>query len=148
MHVWFSGPRILNGLVRPGISLGREDFGPPRLPSWRRHELRAAIQAAAKGRGEALTKTDCDYLIDKGLATGQIDSAGGVHFKAVGFTAEEVAAEIEQTAAIWGQPVAHTDALKMAANGIRAIKRRRVIVGLAVFFWALTAAIVAIGVFT
>jgi hypothetical protein len=26
MRVWFSGPRILDGLVRPGISLGREDF--------------------------------------------------------------------------------------------------------------------------
>jgi hypothetical protein len=23
MRVWFSGPRLFNGLVRPGISLGR-----------------------------------------------------------------------------------------------------------------------------
>jgi hypothetical protein len=28
MRVWFSGPRLLHGLVRPGISLGREDFRP------------------------------------------------------------------------------------------------------------------------
>jgi hypothetical protein len=26
MRLWLSGPRILHGLVRPGISLGREDF--------------------------------------------------------------------------------------------------------------------------
>ncbi len=28
MRLWLSGPRILNGLVRPGICLGREDFRP------------------------------------------------------------------------------------------------------------------------
>jgi hypothetical protein len=26
MRLWLSGPRILGGLVRPGISLGKEDF--------------------------------------------------------------------------------------------------------------------------
>jgi hypothetical protein len=30
MRVWFSGPRLFNGLVRPGISLGKEDFRPAR----------------------------------------------------------------------------------------------------------------------
>ncbi|MDQ6869465.1 MAG: hypothetical protein M3178_14215 [Pseudomonadota bacterium] len=30
MRLWFSGPRLFNGLVRPGISLGRED-----LLAWR-----------------------------------------------------------------------------------------------------------------
>jgi hypothetical protein len=48
MRVWFSGPRLLNGLVRPGISLGREDRS-PHLPNWRRHELRHSLQEAAKG---------------------------------------------------------------------------------------------------
>jgi hypothetical protein len=28
MRIWLSGPRILHGLVRPGISLGREDWNP------------------------------------------------------------------------------------------------------------------------
>jgi hypothetical protein len=37
MRLWISGPHILGGLVRPGISLGREDLH-PRLPSWRRFE--------------------------------------------------------------------------------------------------------------
>ncbi len=35
MRILAIRPRILNGLVRPGISLGREDWR-PRLPSWRR----------------------------------------------------------------------------------------------------------------
>jgi hypothetical protein len=26
MRIWFSGPRILGGLIRPGISLGKEDL--------------------------------------------------------------------------------------------------------------------------
>jgi hypothetical protein len=77
VRVWFSGPRIFGGLVRPGISLGKEDFL-PRLPKWRRHELRAALQAAAKARGGAISKDDADYLIDKALAAGVLDSAGGL----------------------------------------------------------------------
>ena len=39
MRIWFSGPRILHGPVRPGISLGREDWN-PRLPSYRRYFAR------------------------------------------------------------------------------------------------------------
>jgi hypothetical protein len=34
MRVWFSDPRLLHGLVRPGISLGREDFRPRHLPQF------------------------------------------------------------------------------------------------------------------
>src|ERR1700730_13737605 len=30
MRLWLSGPRLFNGLVRPGISLGKEDFRPAR----------------------------------------------------------------------------------------------------------------------
>lgn len=33
MRFWLSGPRILGGLVRPGISLGREDFRRMRSPA-------------------------------------------------------------------------------------------------------------------
>ena len=53
MRLWLSGPRLFNGLVRPGISLGREDWN-PRLPSWRRYELRKGLQAAAEARGEPM----------------------------------------------------------------------------------------------
>ena len=38
MKLWLSGPRLFNGLLRPGISLGREDF--------RRMRKQPAITAA------------------------------------------------------------------------------------------------------
>ena len=44
MRFWLSGPRI--GWFRPRISLGHEDLH-PRLPSWRRYELRHGLQEAA-----------------------------------------------------------------------------------------------------
>ena len=45
MRQWISvrGP----GGLRFGQSIGLEDFGPPKLPSWRRYELRKRLQAAA-----------------------------------------------------------------------------------------------------
>lgn len=109
MRIWFSGPRLLNGLVRPGISLGREDFGPSRLPSWRRHELRAGLQAAAKLRGEAMTKTDADYFIDKALALGVLDGQGNLGFAVKG-SRDECVAMIEATAASWGKSMSHEEA--------------------------------------
>jgi hypothetical protein len=109
MRIWFSGPRLLNGLVRPGISLGREDFGPPRLPRWRRHELRAGLQAAAKARGEAMTKTDCDYFIDKALALGVLDGQGNLGFKVKG-SRDECIETIVATAASWGKPLTREEA--------------------------------------
>ncbi len=72
MRLWLSGPRLFNGLVRPGISLGREDLL-PRLPSWRRYELRKGLQTAAKARGKPLTDEESNYLIDRALAMGAID---------------------------------------------------------------------------
>jgi hypothetical protein len=103
MRVWLSGPRILRGLVRPGISLGREDFGPPRLPSWRRHELRAGLQAAAKARGETMTKDDANYYIDKALATGLLDSKGDLDFKVKGETRDECIEQIIEIATMWNK---------------------------------------------
>jgi len=83
VRIWLSGPRILGGLIRPGVSFGREDglrvLGgrrSTRLPSWRRYELRHGLQEAAKARGETMTKDDANYCIDKALATGMLDSKG------------------------------------------------------------------------
>jgi hypothetical protein len=109
MRIWFSGPRLFNGLVRPGISFGKEDFGPPRLPSWRRHELRAGLQAAAKARGETMTKTDADYFIDKALALGVLDREGNLGFKVKG-SRDGCIETIEATAASWGKPLTRVEA--------------------------------------
>ena len=42
MRLWLSGPRLFNGLVRPGISLGKEDFRPT-------HKARAMVAEATLG---------------------------------------------------------------------------------------------------
>ena len=101
MRFWLSGPRILGGLIRPGISLGREDLH-PRLPSYRRYELRHGLQEAAKARGEPMTKEDANYAIDKALATGLLDSNGNLNFHMHG-TREEIITSILTTAKAWGQ---------------------------------------------
>ena len=57
MRIWLSGPRILGGLVCPGISPGREDLH-PRLPSWRRHEYREALKAYAAKHGKPMSNAE------------------------------------------------------------------------------------------
>jgi hypothetical protein len=120
MRVWFSGPRLLNGLVRPGISLGREDFRPARLPSYRRYELRKGLQEAAKGRGEPITKDDADYAIDKALACGSLDSSGALTFKVKGNSRDECVAQVLETAAAWNTPVTRAEAKRHVDAGIAA----------------------------
>ena len=117
MRLWLSGPRILRGLVRPGISLGREDLY-PRLPSYRRYELRHGLQEAAKARGEPMTKEDANYAIDKALATGLLDSNGNLNFRMRG-TREEIIAGILTTAKAWGQLMTCDQAERIADRAIR-----------------------------
>jgi hypothetical protein len=112
MRLWFSGPRLFNGLVRPGISLGREDWN-PRLPSYRRYELRKGLQAAAKARGEPMTRDEADYIVDKALATGGLDSAGNLAFPVKG-TREEIVGQIMEIAAAWGRPMPREKAMAKA----------------------------------
>ena len=117
MRLWLSGPRILRGLVRPGISLGREDWN-PRLPSYRRYELRHGLQEAAKARGEPMTKEDADYVIDKALATGLLDSNGNPNFLMHG-TREEIITGLLTTAKAWGQLMTCDQAERIADRAIR-----------------------------
>jgi len=125
MRVWFSGPRLFRSLVRPGISLGREDLQ-PRLPSYRCYELRHGLREAAKARGEAMTKEDADYYIDKALATGQLDSNGNLNFRMRG-TREEIIAGILTTAKAWGQLMTCAEAERLTDRAIRGMRTRRVI---------------------
>src|SRR5450631_2814114 len=96
MRIWFSGPRILGGLVRPGVSFGREDGLTPlgghrsaRLPAWRKHELMKRLQKAATGRGETMTKEDASDAVDKALETGALDRNGHLHLNISGDDPED-----------------------------------------------------------
>jgi hypothetical protein len=40
--------------MRFGQSIGPEDLGPPKLPSWHRYELRKQLQTAATAKGKTI----------------------------------------------------------------------------------------------
>jgi len=103
--------------TRPGFSIGPEDIH-PRLPSYRRYELRHGLQEAAKARGEPMTKEDANYAIDKALATGLLDSNGNLNFHMHG-TREEIITGILTTAKAWGQLMTCDQAERIADRAIR-----------------------------
>jgi hypothetical protein len=51
MRFWFSGPRILGGLVRPGVSFGPEDLRPRRVTETHLERARATVRQQARDRG-------------------------------------------------------------------------------------------------
>ena len=111
MRFWLSGPRILGGLIRPGISFNENELRhkTPRLPNWRRHELRADLKAAAEVKGETITVADANYLIDKALAAGVLDANGDLDFKVKG-TRDECIEQIIETSATWNYPMTGAEA--------------------------------------
>ncbi|MGA3342887.1 MAG: hypothetical protein ABSD11_20425 [Methylocella sp.] len=125
MRVWFSGPHLFNGLVRPGISLGREDFRRGRLPSWRKYEYRKALKAYAEKHGEHLTDEDANYKIDRAVAMGELD-AGGPTLHLVG-SREEIIAGILDSAEKFGLPVDRNSAEKITDQAIRNIWAWRIL---------------------
>jgi hypothetical protein len=89
---------------------------PTRNCGWRKYELCHGLIKAAEARGEKMTKDEAAYIVDKGLATGLLASAGGLNFTAKGYPAEEIAAQIIERWTAWGQPVDRADALRLAAR--------------------------------
>jgi hypothetical protein len=79
------------------------------------------LQEAAKARGEAMTREDADYVIDKALATGQLDSSGNLNFHMRG-TRHEIIDGMMATAKAWGVPLTQADAASITDEAIR---RRR-----------------------
>jgi hypothetical protein len=153
VRIWFSGPRILGGLIRPGVSFGCEDglraLGgrrSTRLPSWRRYELQHGLQEAAKARGEKLTKEDANYLIDKALATGLLDRDGNLNFIAKG-TRDEMAEQILTAATTWGKPMTRAVAEATADAAIAAIERLRTLWWIGTALWIAAGLIVVAGYF-
>ena len=96
----------------------------PRLPSWRRYELRTQLKAGAIARAEPMTREQCDYLIDKALATGVLDSAGDLTFPLKG-SREEIIAGILERCAAWNMPMTRAEAERLTDRAIRDIRRRR-----------------------
>jgi hypothetical protein len=51
MRFWISGPRMLGGLVRPGVSFGPEDFRARRVSATQMELARKVVRQAAKDSG-------------------------------------------------------------------------------------------------
>lgn len=110
-----------------GVSFGWEDFRPRRqamaaLPSYRRYELRHGLQEAAKASGKPIGKDDADYLIDKALATGAIDSNGDLVFHIRG-TREEIVGRMMASAGAWNMPMSRAEAERRTDAAIAASTR-------------------------
>ena len=72
MRIGLSGPRILGGLLRPGVSfnlneLRRKTPRPARLSAAERRKLRDGLIEAATARGDGMTSEQIDELIDGAL---------------------------------------------------------------------------------
>jgi hypothetical protein len=122
MRIWFSGPRILSGLVRPGVSFGPKDFRAPRLPSWKRFELGEGLQTAARARGETLTKECANYVIDRARACGLLDARGELTVNVKG-DRDTCIKQAREAAAYWGSDP--NAAERQAIRALAAIDLRR-----------------------
>jgi hypothetical protein len=120
-RTWLSLPVARTG-IRIGRSIADSELR-PHLPSWRRYELRKALQAAAEARGEPLSREDCDYIIDRNLATGGLDSAGNPTFHVKG-TCDEIVDQVMETAAMWGRPMTRAQAEAKTDQTIKEIGRK------------------------
>jgi hypothetical protein len=92
------------------------------LPSYRRYELRHELQEAAKASGKPIGKDDADYLIDKALATGAIDSNGDIVFHIRG-TREEIVCRMMASAKAWNMPMSRAEAERRTDAAIAASTR-------------------------
>ena len=84
MRPWLPDPRVLNVLIRSGISVGPEDVR-THLPLWRL-ELRKQLQEKPTSDGKPMTRAEADSCIDKALASGALDSNGNLHLPCQGDT--------------------------------------------------------------
>jgi hypothetical protein len=66
MRFWLSGPRVLGGLVRPGISFGPEDIRARQVPTIHLERARKTVRQEAIARGMVVPP---DAAIDAWLAS-------------------------------------------------------------------------------
>jgi hypothetical protein len=140
MRQWISirGP----GGLRFGQSIGPEDFGPPKLPSWRRYELRKQLETAATAKGKTMTVADCDYVIDRTLEIATVDQNGLVlHLRG---NRDKLINELSEILQLWDYPATPEEAARLVDKAIA--KRSRpwfwlgAAIGAAIFLLAIITA--------
>jgi len=71
-----------------------------------------------------MTTKECDYLIDKAVAGGELDWSGDLNFNMRG-SRKEIIAGILGRCAAWNMPMTRFMAERLADNALRDIRRRR-----------------------
>ncbi len=132
MRHWLPEPRILNVLIRSGISIDPEDVTTS-LPLWRL-ELRKQLQEKPTSDGRPLTREEADSCIDKALASAALDSDGIFTFRVKG-TREQIVEQILKVCELWNEPMTRAKAEAKADAAIRAIRGQRVFAWLS---WAIS----------
>ena len=132
MRPWLPDPRVLNVLIRSGISVGPEDVR-TRLPLWRL-ELRKQLQEKPTSDGKPMTRAEADSCIDKALASGALDSNGIFTFRVKG-TREQIVEQILQVCELWNEPMTRAKAEAKADAAIWAMRSQRVFAWLS---WAIS----------
>ena len=136
MRPWLPDPRVLNVLIRSGISIGPEDVRPYQ-PLWRL-ELRKQLQEKPTSDGQPMTREEADSCIDKALANGALDSDGIFTFRVKG-TRDQIVEQILEVCELWNEPMTRAKAEAKADAAIRAIGRQRVFAWLS---WAIVILVV------
>jgi hypothetical protein len=140
MRQWISirGP----GGLRFGQSIGPEDFGPPKLPSWCRYELRKQLETAATAKGKTMTVAVCDYVIDRTLEIATVDQNGLVlHLRG---NRDKLINELSEILQFWDYPATPGEAARLVDKAIA--KRSRpwfwlgAAIGAAIFLLAIITA--------
>ena len=132
MRPWLPDPRVLNVLIRSGISIGPEDVKPSQ-PLWRL-ELRKQLQEKPTSDGKPMTPEEADSCIDKALANGALDSDGIFTFRVKG-TREQIVEQILQVCELWNEPMTRAKAEAKADAAIKAMRSQRVFAWLS---WAIS----------
>ena len=141
MRHWLPEPRILNVLIRSGISIGPEDGGPYQ-PLWR-SELRKQLQKKPTSDGKPLTREEADSCIDKALASGALDSDGIFTFRVKG-TREQIVEQILEVCELWNEPMTRAKAEAKADAAIRAMRSQWVFAWLS---WAISIMVIILALF-
>jgi len=125
MRIWISGPRILGGLIRPGISLGREDLH-VRIPQWRRFEYMQALKRYAAEHGQPISDAQARHDVGRAVDMGELDAQGPV-LRMKGSRDEIIAAVIE-TSSKYGVPMDGARAGQLVDKAIADPWPRRVLI--------------------
>ena len=99
MRPWLPDPRVLNVLIRSGISIGPEDVRPYQ-PLWRL-ELRKQLQEKPTSDGQADDPRGSGFLYRQSAGhSGALDSDGIFTFRVKG-TRDQIVEQILEVCELW-----------------------------------------------